>query len=38
MELKIDPKKLQEEKKRPQKGIKKHFEAVRGRGSKKKDN
>ncbi len=38
MELKIDPKKLQEEKQRPQKKIKNHFEAARGRRSEKEDN
>ena len=38
MELKIDPKKLQEEKNRPQEKINTHFEAARGRTSYKNDN
>ena len=38
VEPKIDPKKLQEERKRPQEMMTNHFEAARGRRSEKKDN
>ena len=37
LKLQIDPKKLQEEKKMPQKEIKNHFEAARTRRSEQKD-
>ena len=38
MGLKIRPQKLEDEKNKSQKKIKNHFEAARGKGSKKKDN
>ena len=38
LELKLNPKKLEEDKRKPQKKIINHFEPVRGRSSEKKDN